>query len=124
VSAYFSKSLVPDPNVPEELCRSSNLNEILWNFSRRLVGKDPDGEKKRLSLRQHPHFYRKLPEKYWGGFEGQPTETFFHDQISVLTDNSSQAGRVYLDIPTSGGKKKRVFSNVWDARGAIIFKGS
>jgi len=96
------------------------VKEILWNFSRRRpTGKDLD-EKKRLTLRQHPHFYRKLPEKYGAGFRTFPTETFDHDQISVLTDNSGQAGRVYLEIP----KRKRYFSNVWDARDAIIFKGS
>jgi hypothetical protein len=95
------------------------MNEILWNFSRRPPDKDSD-EKKRLTLKQHPHFYRNLPEKYGGGFRRSPTETFYHDQISVLTDSSGQAGRVYLEIP----ERKRVFSNVWDAKDAIIFKGS
>lgn len=129
MSAYLSRPLVPDPNVPEELCQSSDVKEILWNFRRRHDDNDED-EKKRLTLRQHPHFYRKLPEKYGGTFRREPTETFYRDdrddrddrnhQISVLTDNSGQAGRVYLEIP----KKKRVFSNVWDAIDTIIFKGS
>ena len=94
------------------------MKEILWNFSWRPTdpGNDSD-EEKRLTLRQHPHFYEKLPEKYWGGFLTYPTEIFCHDQISVLTDNPGQAGRAYLEIP----KRKRVFSNVWDARDAIIF---
>ena len=85
----------------------------MWNFSRHSAGK-------RLALGQHPHFYRKLPEKYGDGFQRCPIDTFCYDQISVLTDNSSQAGRIYLEIP----KRKRIFSNVWDARGTIIFKGS
>lgn len=105
--------------MPEELSQSSGVNEILWNFGRRLTGKDSD-EKKRLTLRQHPHFYRKLPGRYGGEFREHPTETFFHDQISVLKDKPGRAGRIYLDIP----KRKRCFSNVWDARDAIIFKGS
>lgn len=105
--------------MPEELSQSSDVNEILWNFSRRPTSKDSD-EKKRLTLRQHPHFYRKLPRRYEGGFREHPTETFCHDQISVLTDKPGHAGRVYLDIP----KRKRCFSNVWDASEAIIFKGS
>jgi hypothetical protein len=120
VSAYLSKSLVPDPIVPEELCQSSDVKEILWNFRPRHTDKDSGDEKKRLTLKQHPHFYRKLPEKYGGAFQRDPTETFYHDQISVLTDNSGQAGRIYLEIP----KKKRVFSNVWDAMDTFIFKGS
>jgi hypothetical protein len=96
------------------------VKEILWNFSRRRpTGKDSD-DKKRLTLRQHPHFYSKLPEKYGVEFRTLPTETFDHGPISVLTDNSGHAGRVYIEIP----KRKRYFSNVWDARDTIIFKGS
>jgi hypothetical protein len=95
------------------------VKEILWNFSRRPTGKGSD-EKKRLTLRQHPQFYLRLPEKYGARFRRDPTETFNHDQISVLTDNSIQAGRVYIEIP----KRKRFFSNVWDVKDTIIFKGS
>ena len=95
---------MPDPSVPEVLSQGSDMKEILWNFIRRPTGKDSD-EKKRLTLRQHPHFYRNFPEKYGGGLRTYPTETFHHDQINVLTDNPGQASRVYPEIP----KRNRVF---------------
>ena len=98
-------SLGPEPSVLEVLSQCSDMKEILWNFIRRPSGKDPD-EKKRLTLIQHPHFYRFFPDKYEGGFRTYPTETFYQDQISVLADNPGQAGRVYPEIL----KRKRVFT--------------
>ena len=99
------------------LCRSSHLNEILWNFSR---FKDKE---RRLTLKQNPHFYEALPkspEHYGDKFLTEPIETFLHKKISVLTDNLGQAGRVFLNI----AKKTRAFGNVWVPKNAIIFKGS
>ena len=102
---------------PEALCRSSHLNEILWNFSR---FKD---EKRRLTLKQNPHFYKALPtspENYGEKFLMEPIETYLHERISVLTDKLGQAGRVFFKI----AKKTRAFGNVWVPKNAIIFKGS
>lgn len=99
--------------MPEALCRSSNLNEVLWNFGR-------FKDKRRLTLKQNPHFYDVLPEKYGSNFRTDPIETFQRERISVLTDNSGQAGRVYIQV----AKKTRVFGNVWALKDAFIFKGS
>lgn len=98
--------------MPEALCRSSNLNEVLWNFGR-------FKDKRRLTLKQNPHFYDVLPEKYGSNFRTDPIETFQRERISVLTDNSGQAGRVYIQV----AKKTRVFGNVWALKDAFIFKG-
>jgi hypothetical protein len=103
--------------IPEVLCSMSNLNEILWNFRR------PEHKKGRLTLKQNPHFYEVLPtspERYGGGFEMMPTDKYLHGKIDVLTDNSGQAGRVFLKT----AKKTRAFGNAWDLKNAIIFKGS
>jgi hypothetical protein len=107
--------MVSDP-IPEVLSQSSNMNEILWNFSRFKDGR-------RLTLKDNPHFYEKLPtseEKYEGQFRIDPIETFHHDKISVLTDNPGLTGRVFLET----AKEKRAFGNVWVPKNAIIFKGS
>ena len=40
-------------------------------------------------------------------------------RISVLTDNSGEAGRVFLET----GKKTRAFGNVWVLKNTIIFNG-
>ena len=102
--------------MPEVLSESSDINEILWNFSRF------KGER-RLTLQDNPHFYVKLPtspEKYGDKFLTEPIETFHEAQISVLTDNPHLTSRVFLET----AKQKRVFGNVWVPRNAIIFKGS
>ena len=99
--------------MPVALCRSSNLNEDLWNFGR-------FKDKRRLTLKQNPHFYDVLPEKYGRNFRTDPIETFQRERISVLTDNSGQAGRIYIQA----SKKSRVFGNVWALKDAFIFKGS
>jgi hypothetical protein len=88
----------------------------MWNFS---LFK---GES-RLTLKDNPHFYKKLPtsaEKYEGQFRTEPIETFHHDKISVLTDNPRLTGRVFLET----AEEKRAFGNVWVPKEAIIFKGS
>jgi hypothetical protein len=103
--------------IPEELCRSSHLNEIMWNFGR------PKNKERRLTLRQNPHFYKVLPtspEKYGDKFLKEPIETYLHKRISVLTDNLGEAGRVFLNL----AKKTRAFGNAWVPKNAIIFKGS
>ena len=103
-------------HVPEELSKTSNLQEILWNFSHF------KGEK-RLTLKQNPHFYQVLPtlaEQYEGKFRRDPVETFDHEKINVLTDNLGPTGRVFIET----AKESRAFGNVWAPRKAIIFKGS
>jgi hypothetical protein len=57
--------------------------------------------------------------EYGGEFRAYPVETFQHERISVLTDDSGKAGRVYLET----AEKKRVFGRVWIPEDAIIFKG-
>ena len=112
----FSKLLMVSDPIPEVLCPLSKTNEILWNFSRLK-------DEKRLTLKVNPHFYEKLPtsaEKYKGRFQIDPVETFEQEEISVLTDNLGQAGRVFLKT----AKKIRAFGNVWVPKSAIIFKGS
>jgi hypothetical protein len=112
----FSKLLMVSDLIPEVLCRLSDTNEILWNFSRLK-------DEKRLTLKDHPHFYEKLPtsaEKYKGQFRIDPVENFQQEEISVLTDNLGEAGRVFLKT----AKETRAYGNVWVPKNAIIFKGS
>jgi hypothetical protein len=80
-----------------------------------------------LTLKQNPHFYKALPtlqRDYGNKFEKRPIESSLNyldmGRISVLTDNSREAGRVFLNI----GTKNRAFGNVWDVENGIIFKGS
>jgi len=115
VSTVLSSSFIYLTSIPEVLGKSSDTNEILWNFSC-----FPDS-KKRLTLGQNPHFYELLPTlpwKYGDKFRAKPIEDFLREKISVLTDNP--AGRVYLEI----AQKTWVFGNVCVPKDAIIFKGS
>jgi hypothetical protein len=112
---YNGRSCYLTP-ISEVLSQTSDAKEIMWNFS---LFK---GER-RLTLKDNPHFYKKLPtsaEKYEGQFRTDPVETFHHDKISVLTDNAGLTGRVFLET----AKEKRAFGNVWVPKEAIIFKGS
>ena len=80
--------------MPVMLGPHSDLSEVLWKFSR---FKD---EKKRLTLKQNPHFYERLPispKTYGGEFRMDPIQTFQHERISVLIDNPGRAGRVFLE---------------------------
>ena len=97
----------------EALSRTSNLHEILWNFSHY---KEPD---KRLTPAQNPHFYRNLPlspSSYGGRFKSQPTE-LYEETIYVLTDSPR---RVFFEF----GEKRRAFANVLATNDVLIFKGS
>jgi hypothetical protein len=114
----FSRPLMVSDPIPEVLSQSSDVNEILWNFSRF------KGER-RLTLKDNPHFYENLPtsaEKYDGQFRIDPIETFqVHHKICVLIDDPRRlTGRVFLE--TAEGN--RAFGNVWVPKDAIIFKGS
>ena len=100
--------------MPEALRPHSDVSEVLWYFSR-------NPEKERLTLRQDPHFYKRLPtssEAYGGEFRMDPVQTFQHDRVSVLTDSSYRA--VFLETT----RRNRVFSNIWAVNGRIIFQGS
>ena len=99
---------------------TSGLKEVLWNFSR-------FRDKRRLTLKQNPHFYEVLPtspNEYDGRFQRHPI--YFLDLhlqvhlIDVLTDSSGPTGRVFLETP----KETRIFGNVWVPKRAMIFKGS
>ena len=96
---------------------SSGLLDVLWMFSRFM------GENQRITLKQNPHFYKRLPttpEAYGGEFRMKPTLTFQHERISVLIDSSGHAGRVFLEAAGS----TRAFGNVWVVNDVIVFKGS
>ncbi|KAH9979608.1 hypothetical protein BGW80DRAFT_1279290, partial [Lactifluus volemus] len=99
--------------VHQVLSKRSNLQEILWNFSR-------SKDKSRLTLKQNPHFYKDLPtspEAYGSGFQTDPIHDFQDvDSVCVLTD---KPGRVYLET----SRDVRAFGNTWVPNKAIIFKG-
>jgi hypothetical protein len=107
----FSKYLIP---VPVVLSNSPSIQEILWRFS---SFKD---KKKRLTLRQNPHFYVKLPtspEEYGDSVKIDPTEDFQHaDRFYVLTDKLEH---VYIMTD----RISKSFSNFWCPQNAIVFKG-
>lgn len=99
----------------EVLSPKSTLQEILWNFSR-------FQDKRRLTLKQNPHFYKHLNlpplrEAYSGDFQTEPIDSFQDAKICVLTDGP---GRVFLETD----QNSRAFGNVWEPNGAMIFKGS
>lgn len=101
------------------------MSEVLWNFS--LCKGNA-----RVTLKQNPHFYKDLPEKYEDDFQKDPIEDFldaFDDfkqdsldrdrpkpKIFVLTDGK---GRIRL----VSGQGSRIFGNIWCPQDAIIFKG-
>ena len=99
----------------EVLSPTSNLQEILWNFSR-------FKDERRLTLKQNPHFYKQsdLPtslEDYVGNFKTEPIDSFQDAKICVLTDGP---GRVFLETD----QYSRAFGKVWVPNDAMIFKGS
>ena len=78
-----------------------------------------------MRLKQNPHFYEVLPtlaEYYGSEIQIDPIDlqTETDEKIDVLTDDSSLAGRVYLETD----KEKRAFGNVWALEKAIIFRGT
>lgn len=98
----------------EVVSDSPSIQEILWNFS---CFKD---EKKRLTLRENPHFYAKLPtspESYKDSIKIDPTKNFRNaDEFYVLTDRSEL---VYIMTDWA----LQPFGNFWRPQNAIIFKG-
>jgi len=99
--------------IPVVVNENPSLAEVLWNFS---CFKD----ERRVTLKQHPHFYAHLPmspDAYSGGFTMEPTEDFQHgDKFYVLTDRQ---GLAYFKTD----QYTRYFGNFWCPNGAIIFKG-
>ena len=97
------------------LSDSPSLQEILWNFSR---FKD---EKKRLTLRDNPHFYAELPtspEAYGDSVKIDPTEDFRHaNKFYVLTDKPELVYIMTDQVSQSFGNfwcpKMLSFSKVW-----------
>jgi len=98
---------------PEVLNENPSLAEILWNFRH-------FKDKRRLTLKQNPHFYTHIPmspDAYGGGFEMKPTEDFRHaNKFYVLTDRQ---GLAYFKTDQC----TRCFGNFWSPNGAVIFKG-
>ncbi len=96
--------------VPEALSDASDLPEILWYFSH-------FSDEKRIFLAQNPHFYENLPISqvgYMGEFNRQPIE-IYKGTIDVLTNNER---RVFFEC----GQQPRIFDNIWDVNGILIFK--
>lgn len=103
--------------MPVMLSPHPDLSEVLWIFS---YLKD---ERKRLTLKQNPHFYERLPtlpEAYGKEFRMSPIKTYQYERISVLIDNPDHTGRVFLET----AHRTRTFGNVWAENNCIIFKGS
>jgi hypothetical protein len=107
----FSRYLIP---VPETLSEQPNLLEILQSLN-------SSGDKKnRLTLRNNPHFYAKLPtspEAYGDNFKVDPIEDFRHaNEFYVLTDRPE-----LVHIMTDSDLQ--FFGNFWRPKNSIIFKG-
>ena len=100
--------------MPEALSNCPSLQEILWNFCR------SEDKKKRLTLKENPHFYANLPtspESYGDSIKIDPTEDFQHaNKLYVLADKPD-----FAYIMTD--QDLRSFGNFWCAKNAIIFKG-
>ena len=96
------------------LSDNPSLQEILWNFCR---VKD---KKERLTLKENPHFYTKLPtspEGYRNSLKIDPTDDFRQgNNFYVLTDKPEM-----ICIMTD--QISRSFGNFWCPRTSIIFKG-
>ena len=108
-----SQYLIP---APERLSYSPSIQEILWNFSR---FKD---EKRRLTLRENPHFYAELPtspEAYGDSFEINPTEEFPHTITSKFYVLTNKPELVYI----MADQVLKSFGNFWFPKDAVIFKG-
>lgn len=108
----MSLHLIP---LPEMLGDSPSLQEILWNFS---CFKDT---KRRLTLRDNPHFYTDLPtlpEAYGNRIEINPTVDFQHaDIFYVLADYKPMSVSIQTD------QISRRFYNFYCPQNAIIFQG-
>ena len=113
VPRYQSRSWYLN-SVPVALSNIPSVQEILWSFSR---FKD---EKRRLTLRDNPHFYVNLPttpEAYEDKVKIDPTEDFRHsNQFYVLTDRPEP-----VHIMTD--QNWQLFGNFWCPKNAIVFKG-
>ena len=100
----------------EVLSNNPSLQEILWNFSRF------NDERKRLTLKENPHFYAELPnspETDWAGVKIDPIEDFRHaNKFYVLTDKPE-----LVHIMTDQDSQWQSFGNFWCPKNAIIFKG-
>ena len=102
--------------MPEVLSDNPSLQEILWNFS------CFNDEKKRLNLKDNPHFYAELPtspETYREGVKIDPIEDFRHaNEFYVLRSKLD-----LVHIMTDRVSDWQSFGNFWCPHNAIIFKG-
>ena len=101
--------------VPEICSDNSSFQDILWNFCRL------NDKKKRLTLKENPHFYAGLPTLLMAlgdGVEIDPTEDFQHEDVFyVLTDKQEP-----VHIMTNN-KILHSFGNLWRSENGIILKG-
>jgi hypothetical protein len=111
--------------VLEALSEGSNLQEILWNFNCFMdkgKGKDKGKDKKRITQKEEPHFYKELPtspEAYGSRFQAEPIYDFHWQDVKEVSILCHKPDRVYIKTPG----KERVFGNTWVPDKAIIFKG-
>ena len=100
--------------VSVRLSNNPSLQEVLWKFCH---FRD---EKKRLTLRDNPHFYSELPtspDAYGDNVKIDPTEDFRHaDKFYVLTDHPELVHIVSDEV-------SQYFGNIWRPQNVIIFKG-
>ncbi|KAI0300016.1 hypothetical protein B0F90DRAFT_570947 [Multifurca ochricompacta] len=116
----FGSEFLPDPKplvVRQLLPAKPRSSEILWNFSRYK-------DNRRVTLRQNPHFYLRLPtsvDAYGIGFSERFALKDFplkeNETVYVLVDKPGLC-RVYLEAE----KRTRTFGNVWMPKGVMIFK--
>ncbi|KAH9033803.1 hypothetical protein EDB85DRAFT_1950035, partial [Lactarius pseudohatsudake] len=117
VVQFLLPDSLPDRNptvVEQVIGKETSVDEVLWNFSR-LKGR------KRITLKQNPHFYKGLPRSalgYSDEFITEPIQNFWDvsgEDIWILTDERS---RVFLETD----EMTRAFGNFWVPHEAIIFK--
>ncbi|KAH9974891.1 hypothetical protein BGW80DRAFT_121903 [Lactifluus volemus] len=107
----------------EELDDPTTIPQILWIFHNK------KGDK-RITLKDNPHFYLKLPSK---GLESEfdswkDGKGFHRDPLTHIGPDLEQNGTVYVILDRSSSRlyldvaESRVFGNLWHPRKKIILK--
>ncbi|KAI9464391.1 hypothetical protein F5148DRAFT_1368776 [Russula earlei] len=105
--------------VRQALFSTSDVPEILWNFSHLDDGR-------RLALAEKPHFYEELPENlnaYVGTFHRRPKLECFRDRDSLFVLKSEER-RVFFEcsIPQAFDNVWVISNNMPASRGILIFR--
>ena len=101
--------------VPEYFSSPPTLQEILWNLCR------IEDKKKRLTLKDNPHFYEQLPtllKAHGDSVKIDPTKRFWEHKLYVLTDKQE------LVHVITGNKILHSFGNWWRSENTITLKGT